>query len=115
MVTFTGRQENREPEKFDAEEFIAKKGIAAKGNRCHRYDVKSVEFIEPLHKPEDDEEGTVKAGEVISLGPEDIPDDVEFNPEAMYREPGTDEDVRGDIGESDPENPDDNEPNLFDL
>lgn len=115
MVTFTGRQENREPEKFDAEEFIAKKGIAAKGNRCHRYDVKSVEFIEPLHKPEDDEEGTVKAGEVISLGPEDIPDDVEFNPEAMYREPGTDEDVRGDIGESDSENPDDNEPNLFDL
>lgn len=115
MVTFTGRQENREPEKFDAEEFIAKKGIAAKGNRCHRYDVKSVEFIEPLHKPEDEEEGTVKAGEVISLGPEDIPDDVEFNPESMYREPGTDEDVRGDIGESDPENPDDNEPNLFDL
>ena len=27
MVTFTGRQEHREPEKFDAEEFIAKKGI----------------------------------------------------------------------------------------
>ncbi len=114
MVTFTGRQENREPEKFDAEEFIAKKGIAARGNRCHRYDVKTVEFIEPLHKPEDDEEG-VKAGEVISLGPEDIPDDVEFNPESMYREPGTDEDVRGDIGESDSENADDNEPNLFDL
>ncbi len=114
MVTFTGRQENREPEKFDAEEFIAKKGIAARGNRCHRYDVKTVEFIEPLHKPEDDEV-EIKAGEVISLGPEDIPDDVEFNPESMYREPGTDEDVRGDIGESDSENSDDNEPNLFDL
>ncbi len=114
MVTFTGRQENREPEKFDAEEFIAKKGIAARGNRCHRYDVKTVEFIEPLHKPEDDEV-EIKAGEVISLGPEDIPDDVEFNPESMYREPGTDEDVRGDIGESDSENADDNEPNLFDL
>ena len=33
MVTFTGRQEHREPEKFDAEEFIAVKGISAKGNR----------------------------------------------------------------------------------
>lgn len=115
MVTFTGRQENREPEKFDAEEFIAKKGIAAKGNRCHRYDVKSVEFIEPLHKPEDDEEGTIKAGEVISLGPEDIPDDVEFNPESMYRAPESNEDVRGDIGEPDSDNSDSDEPNLFDL
>lgn len=115
MVTFTGRQENREPEKFDAEEFIAKKGIAAKGNRCHRYDVKSVEFIEPLHKPEDDEEGTIKAGEVISLGPEDIPDDVEFNPESMYRAPESNEDVRGDIGEPDSDTSDGDEPNLFDL
>ena len=56
MVTFTGRQEHREPEKFDAEEFIAKKGITAKGNRCHRYDVLKVEFIEPLEKPEEDED-----------------------------------------------------------
>ncbi len=115
MVTFTGRQENREPEKFDAEEFIAKKGIAAKGNRCHRYDVGKVEFIEPLHKPEDDEEESVQAGEVISLGPEDIPDDVEFNPESMYRDPAENEDVRGDIGESDSEDANDDEPNLFDL
>ncbi len=115
MVTFTGRQENREPEKFDAEEFIAKKGIAAKGNRCHRYDVGKVEFIEPLHKPEDDEEESVQAGEVISLGPDDIPDDVEFNPESMYRDPAENEDVRGDIGESDSEDANDDEPNLFDL
>ena len=80
MVTFTGRQEHREPEKFDAEEFIAKKGITAKGNRCHRYDVLKVEFIEPLEKPEEDEDEGVKPGEVITLGPEYIPEGESFNP-----------------------------------
>ena len=101
MVTFTGRQEHREPEKFDAEEFIAKKGITAKGNRCHRYDVLKVEFIEPLEKPEEDEDEGVKPGE-------------SFNPEAMYRPAEEGEEPLGDIGEPDPDNEDD-EPNLFDM
>lgn len=114
MVTFTGRQEHREPEKFDAEEFIAKKGITAKGNRCHRYDVLKVEFIEPLEKPEEDEDEGVKPGEVITLGPEDIPEGESFNPEAMYRPAGEGEEPLGDIGEPDPDNEDD-EPNLFDM
>ena len=55
QITFGGRQEGREPEVLDAEEFIAKKGVTAKGKKCSALDVKSVEFIEPLHKPEDDE------------------------------------------------------------
>lgn len=114
MVTFTGRQEHREPEKFDAEEFIAKKGITAKGNRCHRYDVLKVEFIEPLEKPEEDEDDGVKPGEVITLGPEDIPEGESFNPEAMYRPAEEGEEPLGDIGEPDPDNEDD-EPNLFDM
>ena len=114
MVTFTGRQEHREPEKFDAEEFIAKKGITAKGNRCHRYDVLKVEFIEPLEKPEEDEYEGVKPGEVITLGPEDIPEGESFNPEAMYRPAEEGEEPLGDIGEPDPDNEDD-EPNLFDM
>ena len=114
MVTFTGRQEHREPEKFDAEEFIAKKGITAKGNRCHRYDVLKVEFIEPLEKPEEDEDEGVKLGEVITLGPEDIPEGESFNPEAMYRPAEEGEEPLGDIGEPDPDNEDD-EPNLFDM
>ena len=114
MVTFTGRQEHREPEKFDAEEFIAKKGITAKGNRCHRYDVLKVEFIEPLEKPEEDEDEGVKPGEVITLGPEDIPEGESFNPEAMYRPAEEGEEPLGDIGEPDPDNEDD-EPNLFDM
>ena len=114
MVTFTGRQEHREPEKFDAEEFIAKKGITAKGNRCHRYDVLKVEFIEPLEKPEEDEDEGVKPGEVITLGPEDIPEGESFNPEAMYRPAEEGEEPLGDIGEPNPDNEDD-EPNLFDM
>ena len=115
MVTFTGRQEHREPEKFDAEEFIAKKGITAKGNRCHRYDILKVEFIEPLHKPEDDEEEGAKPGEIISLGPEDIPDDESFSPESMYQPTGEGEETHGDLGEPDLESDDADEPNLFDL
>lgn len=115
MVTFTGRQEHREPEKFDAEEFIAKKGITAKGNRCHRYDILKVEFIEPLHKPEDDEEEGAKPGEIISLGPEDIPDDESFSPESMYQPTGEGEETHGDLGEPDPDSEDADEPNLFDL
>ena len=115
MVTFTGRQEHREPEKFDAEEFIAKKGITAKGNRCHRYDILKVEFIEPLHKPEDDEEEGAKPGEIISLGPEDIPDDETFSPESMYQPTGEGEETHGDLGKPDPDSDDADEPNLFDL
>jgi len=115
MVTFTGRQEHREPEKFDAEEFIAKKGITAKGNRCHRYDILKVEFIEPLHKLEDDEEEGAKPGEIISLGPEDIPDDETFSPESMYQPTGEGEENHGDLGEPDPDSDDADEPNLFDL
>lgn len=115
MVTFTGRQEHREPEKFDAEEFIAKKGITAKGNRCHRYDILKVEFIEPLHKPEDDEEDGAKPGEIISLEPEDIPDDETFSPESMYQPTGEGEETQGDLGEPDPDSDDADEPNLFDL
>ena len=53
-VTFGGKYEHREPENVDAEEYIGKKGLTAKGKKCHSLDVKNVRFIEPLHKPEDD-------------------------------------------------------------
>ena len=53
QVTFAGKYAHREPEKIDAEEYIAKKGIAAKGKKCHAWDLAKVEFIEPLVKPED--------------------------------------------------------------
>ena len=56
QVIFGGKYEHRDPENIDAEEYIAKKGYAAKGKKCHQYDLKEVKFIEPLHKPEDDSE-----------------------------------------------------------
>ena len=67
-ITFGGKHEHREAEVVDAEEFIAKKGLQAKGKKVSAMDVKSVKFIEPLHKPEDDvvpaeEEGADHAGE----------------------------------------------------
>ena len=53
-VTFGGKYEHRFPETIDAEEFIGKKGLQAKGKKASQYDIKTVRFIEPLHKPEDD-------------------------------------------------------------
>ena len=54
-VIFGGKYAHREPEVIEAEPFIAKKGLAAKGKKCHAYDLKDVHFVEPLPVPEDDE------------------------------------------------------------
>ncbi len=84
LVTFKGKYEHREPEKIDAEEYIAKKGIAAKGKKCHAWDLKKVEFIEPLVKPEDfeeekpEEEPENLAGEIDMSDIIDTPDDFEI-------------------------------------
>ena len=56
VLTFGGKYEHREAETIDVEEFIAKKGITAKGKKCSPYDVKKAEFGEPLVKEEDEEE-----------------------------------------------------------
>ena len=58
-ITFGGRHEYRQPEDIDAEEFIGKKGIQAKGKKASQYEIKEIRFIEPLHKPEDDMEEAV--------------------------------------------------------
>ncbi len=52
-IIFGGKHEHRAPETIDAEEFIAKKGLQAKGKRASDKELKEVRFIEPLHKPED--------------------------------------------------------------
>ncbi len=93
LATYGGKSSGKEPERIDAEEFIGKKGVSAKGKKCSSYELAKVEFIEPLQKPEDDTEpeedaeaaeasGTtgIKAGEVIDLGPDDIPDDFPDEP-----------------------------------
>ena len=84
-ITFGGKHEHREAECVDAEEFIGKKGVQAKGKKVSAMDVKAVKFIEPLHKPEDDVQPEVSeaenlAGEIDNTGVEDpidldIPDD----------------------------------------
>ena len=71
VLTFGGKFEHRETETIDAEEFIAKKGLAAKGKKCSPYDLKKVEFGEPLVKPEDEE----PVAEAISEEPIDVEED----------------------------------------
>ena len=75
-ITFGGKHEHREAELVNAEEFIAKKGLQAKGKRVSAMDVKSVKFGEPLHIPEDDvvpvdSEAENQAGEIDNSDVED--------------------------------------------
>ena len=75
-ITFGGKHEHREAETVNAEEFIAKKGLQAKGKRVSAMDVKSVKFGEPLHMPEDDvvpvdSEAENQAGEIDNSDVED--------------------------------------------
>ena len=78
-ITFGGKHEHREAENVDAEEFIAKKGIQAKGKKVSAMDVKAVRFIEPIHRPEDDvrpeeSEAENQAGEIDNSDVEDVID-----------------------------------------
>ena len=81
-ITFGGKHEHREAEVVDAEEFIGKKGVQAKGKKVSAMDVKSVKFVVPLHKPEDDvvpqeSEAVNQAGEIDNTGVEDEPIDLD--------------------------------------
>ena len=63
-------------ELVDASEWIAKKGVTAKGKKCsNKPDVKSVRFAEPLIK-EEEEDQTLEAIEI------DLPEDIDL-PENM--------------------------------
>ena len=87
-ITFGGKHEHREAEVVDAEEYIAKKGIQAKGKKVSAMDVKAVKFVEPLHKPEDEvvpqeSEAENQAGEIDNTGVEDEPIDLDFPDDAQ--------------------------------
>ena len=97
LLTYGKKFEHKEPDVLDAEEFIAKKGVTAKGKKCSPLDLKSVEFTEPLHKPEDDivpsDEDMPEDDEPVEVEiDEDIPAveeaAPETNPEAAPEEPG---------------------------
>ena len=49
-VTFGGKNANRNPEQIDVEEFIGIKSYKAKGKRVTPYQVKNIQFVEPLEK-----------------------------------------------------------------
>ena len=78
VLTFGGKFKHREAETIDVEEFIAKKGLTAKGKKCSNMDLKTVEFGEPLHKPEDDLEPEAP---VVAEGLEEEAIDMDFLPE----------------------------------
>lgn len=82
LVTFAGKSAHREPEAIDAEEWIAKKGIAAKGKKCHDREIKSVKFIEPLIKEEDLVENTTEPQVPAKVEPT-IESDIEQDEETV--------------------------------
>lgn len=69
----TWELEGKQPEAVDAEEWIAKKGVSAKGRKCaSKGEIKSVRFIEPLIKEEDEpqEEEIQETEESVDATPE---------------------------------------------
>ncbi len=93
-VTFGGKHEHRAGETVDAESYIGKKGLSAKGKKVSLYEVASVRFGEPLHLPEDeeieatvdheegDDEGTVQTATAPTPADEeaiDVMDDFDFD------------------------------------
>ena len=80
-ITFGGKNVNRDPETVDAEEFIAKKGLQAKGKKVSALDVKSVQFVEPLHKPEDDivEEASQAENQAGEIDNSDVEDPIDID------------------------------------
>jgi topoisomerase-4 subunit A len=55
-VIFGGKHEDREPELIDAEDFIAIKGIKARGKRITTFETKEIVFDEPIVKEEPESE-----------------------------------------------------------
>ncbi len=88
QLTFAGKNEGREPEIVNVEEFIAKKGIGAKGKRVSNFVVGKAEFIEGLHLPEDDAQPQQDEERELV----EAVDDTEQNPETMQQNDLTVED-----------------------
>lgn len=74
-------------ETVDAEEWIAKKGITAKGKKCSaKNDIKAVRFIEPLVKEDDEDDSPKESAEDMHDAnlADQTPDDTE---DETYEEP----------------------------
>ncbi|MEN8118934.1 MAG: DNA gyrase/topoisomerase IV subunit A [Bacteroidota bacterium] len=71
-VKFGGKYQSRPDEEINVDEFIGVKGYKAKGKRISTYDIKSVEFIEPIEVPE------VVETESVLEDRQEVKTDVEF-------------------------------------
>ena len=111
ILTFGGKFQHREAETVDAEEFIAKKGLTAKGKKCSSMDLKKVEFGEPLVKEEDEE----PVAEAISEEPIDVEEDFTADePLNVIEQTGqSSELLKGGDAPEDPVDMGDWEPTLF--
>ena len=67
---------DKEPETVEAEEWIAKKGIAAKGKKCaERGEVKTVRFIDPIPDEQEAEEPVTAPDEPTVPDEPAVPDE----------------------------------------
>ncbi len=83
------KMEDKQPEDVDAEEWIGKKGYAAKGKKCAaKGEVKSVRFIEPLVKEEDTSAEEDSRNTPIEL---EMPDDSDLGTDLLPDLPDDDE------------------------
>ncbi len=89
------KQSDKPSELVDAEQWIAKKGIGAKGKKVvERGEVKSVRFGEPLHLPEDDLPEPEETAEEVEETVETVeakPTQPSIKPGAEIRIPETDD------------------------
>ena len=80
--------EDKEPEVIVAEEWIAKKGIAAKGKKCaERGEVKTVRFTEPLPDEQEETPDSVSTGDGSPEPPASLRSDEPEEPVATPAEP----------------------------
>ena len=74
-IKFKGADKMREPLKIDVEDFIAVKGIKARGKRITTHKVATIEEIAPIREPEVEEAPTIDTDEVEIH--EDLSEEVE--------------------------------------
>ena len=93
VLTFGGKYAHRPEETLDAEEFIGKKGFAAKGKKCHAYDLSAVAFGEPLVKEGDEEidDAAISGEDEVETSPvDDEPIEMELTEDIPADIPGGD-------------------------
>lgn len=82
LVTFGGKNAEREPEAVDVEQYIGKKGFRAMGKKVSYFEVKGVRFIEPLEKEEPQEEEIDETDNLPEIEAEEPQQSRQAEPEA---------------------------------